>query len=170
MTLSANPPVASDLVHHIGIAVASLDESIEFYRGLFGFKPGEIIVREDIGVRGCFVPVGETNLELLEGINPRQPDYPAHRAEGRGPAPRLLRGGGNRRQAQDPGRAGHQPDRQGAPHRPDGRRHRLPAPVGSPWRADRAGPAQPLAQRARQGQQGRTMAKPVRSQFCLNQD
>ena len=70
MTLSANPPVASDLVHHIGIAVSSLDESIEFYRGLFGFKPGEIIVRDDIGVRGCFVPVGETNLELLEGTRP----------------------------------------------------------------------------------------------------
>ena len=70
MTLSANAPVATDLVHHIGIAVANLDESIEFYRGLFGFKPGQIIVREDIGVRGCFVPVGETNLELLEGTSP----------------------------------------------------------------------------------------------------
>ena len=70
MTLSANPPVATDLVHHIGIAVANLDESIEFYRGLFGFKPGQIIVRDDIGVRGCFVPVGETNLELLEGTTP----------------------------------------------------------------------------------------------------
>ena len=70
MTLPGTPPVATDLVHHIGIAVSSLDESIEFYRGLFGFKPGKIIVREDIGVRGCFVPVGETNLELLEGTSP----------------------------------------------------------------------------------------------------
>ncbi len=70
MTLPGTPPVATDLVHHIGIAVANLDESIEFYRGLFGFKPGQIIVREDIGVRGCFVPVGETNLELLEGTSP----------------------------------------------------------------------------------------------------
>ncbi|CAI8052178.1 Methylmalonyl-CoA epimerase [Geodia barretti] len=70
MTLPGTPPVATDLVHHIGIAVSSLDESIEFYRGLFGFKPGKVIVREDIGVRGCFVPVGETNLELLEGTSP----------------------------------------------------------------------------------------------------
>ena len=70
MTLPGTPPVATDLVHHIGIAVSNLDESIEFYRGLFGFKPGQIIVREDIGVRGCFVPVGETNLELLEGTSP----------------------------------------------------------------------------------------------------
>ena len=44
MTLPGTPPVATDLVHHIGIAVSSLDESIEFYRGLFGFQPGKIIV------------------------------------------------------------------------------------------------------------------------------
>ena len=70
MTLPGTPPVATDLVHHIGIAVANLDASIEFYGSLFGLKPGPIIVREDIGVRGCFVPVGETNLELLEGTSP----------------------------------------------------------------------------------------------------
>jgi methylmalonyl-CoA/ethylmalonyl-CoA epimerase len=57
-------------VHHIGIAVEDLDSSIKFYRGLFGLEPGPIIVREDIGVRGCFVPVGDTNLELLEGTDP----------------------------------------------------------------------------------------------------
>ena len=32
--------------------------------------PGPIIVREDIGVRGCFVPIGNTNLELLQGTGP----------------------------------------------------------------------------------------------------
>ena len=67
MTLFATPPASTDLVHHIGIAVSDLGASIELYSGLFGLKPGPIIVREDIGVRGCFVPVGETNLELLEG-------------------------------------------------------------------------------------------------------
>ena len=69
MTLPGTPPVSTDLVHHIGIAVADLDESIELYGSLFGLKPGPIIVREDVGVRGCFVPVGETNLELLEGTS-----------------------------------------------------------------------------------------------------
>ena len=84
MTLPGTPPVATDLVHHIGIAVSDLEESIEFYRGLFGFKPGQIIVREDIGVRGCFVPVGETNLELLEGTSPDSliSTYIANRGEG----------------------------------------------------------------------------------------
>ena len=70
MTLPGKPPAPTDLVHHIGIAVADLVSSIEFYRSLFGLEPGPIIIREDIGVRGCFVPVGGTNLELLEGTSP----------------------------------------------------------------------------------------------------
>ncbi len=70
MTIPGKPPAPTSLVHHIGIAVGDLEASIEFYRGLFGLAPGPIIVREDIGVRGCFVPVGDTNLELLEGTSP----------------------------------------------------------------------------------------------------
>ena len=70
MTIPGKPPAPTDSVHHIGIAVEDLDSSIKFYTGLFGLKPGPIIVREDIGVRGCFVPVGDTNLELLEGTDP----------------------------------------------------------------------------------------------------
>mgnify|MGYP001400284475 FL=1 len=70
MTIPGKPPAPTDSVHHIGIAVEDLDSSIKFYSGLFGLKPGPIIVREDIGVRGCFVPVGYTNLELLEGTDP----------------------------------------------------------------------------------------------------
>ena len=67
MTIPGKPPAPTNLVHHIGIAVADLQRSIEFYRDLFGLEPGPIIVREDLNVRGCFIPVGDTNLELLEG-------------------------------------------------------------------------------------------------------
>ena len=70
MTIGATPPVATDLVHHIGIAVDDLDESIEFYSSIFGLKAGPIIVRDDLGIRGCFVAVGDTNLELLQGTTP----------------------------------------------------------------------------------------------------
>ena len=70
MTIPGQPPVPTDLVHHIGIAVSNLDASIEFYRNLFGLQAGPIVVREDIGVRGWFIPVKDTNLELLEGISP----------------------------------------------------------------------------------------------------
>jgi methylmalonyl-CoA epimerase len=70
MTIPGKPPAPTNLVHHIGIAVADLQRSIEFYRDLFGLEPGPIIVREDLNVRGCFIPVGDTNLELLEGTSP----------------------------------------------------------------------------------------------------
>ncbi len=70
MTIPGKPPVPTGLVHHIGIAVGNLEASIDFYRNLFGLDAGPIIVREDIGVRGCFIPVGDTNLELLEGTGP----------------------------------------------------------------------------------------------------
>ena len=70
MTIPGKPPVPTDLVHHIGIAVADLEASIDFYRNLFGLEAGPIIVREDIEVRGCFIPVGGTNLELIQGTSP----------------------------------------------------------------------------------------------------
>ena len=70
MTLPGNPPVPTELVHHIGIAVVDLTSSMDFYHELFGLEPGPIIVRDDIKVRGCFIPVGETNLELLQGTDP----------------------------------------------------------------------------------------------------
>ena len=70
MTIPGKPPVPTGLVHHIGIAVGDLEASIDFYRNLFGLEAGPIVVREDIGVRGCFIPVGDTNLELLEGTGP----------------------------------------------------------------------------------------------------
>ena len=70
MTLFGNPPVPTDLVHHIGIAVVDLNSSMDFYHELFGLEPCPIIVRDDIKVRGCFIPVGETNLELLQGTDP----------------------------------------------------------------------------------------------------
>ena len=70
MTIPGKPPAPTNLVHHIGIAVADLQNSIDFYHELFGLEPGPIIVREDLMVRGCFIPVGDTNLELLEGTGP----------------------------------------------------------------------------------------------------
>ena len=70
MTIAGHPPAATNLVHHIGIAVDDLDESIEFYNSIFGLKAGPIIVRDDLGIKGCFVAVGDTNLELLQGTTP----------------------------------------------------------------------------------------------------
>ena len=70
MTILGSTPVPTGLVHHIGIAVSDLQASIDFYGNIFGLKVGPIIVREELGVRGCFLPIGDTNLELLEGTAP----------------------------------------------------------------------------------------------------
>ena len=70
-------------MHHVGIAVTSLDEAMAKYRAM-GFAVGapETVAAE--GVRLAFVMEGETRLELLE---PLQPDgviarFIAKRGEG----------------------------------------------------------------------------------------
>ena len=63
-------PSPTNMVHHIGIAVQNLEAALGVYRDFFGLVPGPTIDLEDRGIRGCFVPVGETNLELLEGTHP----------------------------------------------------------------------------------------------------
>ena len=53
-----------------GMTKKSNELHAHVYHDLFGLEPGPIIVREDLMVRGCFIPVGDTNLELLEGTSP----------------------------------------------------------------------------------------------------
>ena len=56
-------------MHHVGIAVTSLDEAMAKYRAM-GFAVGapETVATE--GVRLAFVLEGETRLELLESLQP----------------------------------------------------------------------------------------------------
>ena len=58
---------------HIGIAVASLDDALAFYRDALGL---EIEAPEEVPsqhVRAHFIPVGEAALELLEATSPASP-------------------------------------------------------------------------------------------------
>ena len=55
-------------VHHIGIAVADLDEAVATYRRLFG---AELELREalpDQGVESALLRVGEDRVELLASL------------------------------------------------------------------------------------------------------
>jgi methylmalonyl-CoA/ethylmalonyl-CoA epimerase len=66
---------------HIGIAVTSLDE-VRIYEAL-GLNVDHVEVVESQGVKTAFVPVGDSNLELLE---PTRPDSPVARfMDKRGP-------------------------------------------------------------------------------------
>jgi len=56
-------------LHHVGIAVSSLDAAIAKYRSM-GFSVGPPETVESEGVRIAFVMEGDTRLELLESVRP----------------------------------------------------------------------------------------------------
>jgi methylmalonyl-CoA/ethylmalonyl-CoA epimerase len=53
-------------VDHIGIAVRSLDETLKFYEDILGIKCVSTEVVEEQKVRVAFLPIGDTEVELLE--------------------------------------------------------------------------------------------------------
>lgn len=53
-------------VDHIGIAVKNLDEALEFYEKTLGIKCVETEVVEEQKVKVAFLPIGDTEVELLE--------------------------------------------------------------------------------------------------------
>lgn len=60
-------------VDHIGIAVANLEEAKKFYTDVLGMKAtGEEVVEEQ-KVKVCFIPSGDSELELLESTSPDGP-------------------------------------------------------------------------------------------------
>lgn len=58
---------------HIGIAVANLDESLKFYTDLLGMKLEGTETVEEQKVRVAFLPLGDTEIELLESTEPDGP-------------------------------------------------------------------------------------------------
>ncbi|MGA8942335.1 MAG: methylmalonyl-CoA epimerase [Thermoactinomyces sp.] len=71
-------------VDHIGIAVNSLEEALPFYEEILGVKcQGTEEVAEQ-KVKVAFLPVGDSELELLESTDPEGPiaKYIAKRGQG----------------------------------------------------------------------------------------
>lgn len=58
---------------HIGIAVDNLEESVKFYEETLGLKLQGIETVEDQKVKVAFLPVGDTEIELLEATSPDSP-------------------------------------------------------------------------------------------------
>lgn len=56
-------------VHHIGVAVANLEQAVESYKAL-GLAVEKVEEVASEGVRVAFLPVGETLIELLEPLDP----------------------------------------------------------------------------------------------------
>jgi len=51
---------------HIGIAVKNLEATLKFYEETLGLKSAGIEVVEEQKVRVAFLPIGDTEVELLE--------------------------------------------------------------------------------------------------------
>ncbi len=60
-------------VDHIGIAVKNLDETLKFYTEALGLELHGTETVEEQKVKVAFLPVGDTEVELLESTDPEGP-------------------------------------------------------------------------------------------------
>jgi len=60
-------------IDHIGIAVKNLDETLKFYEEVLGIKCIGTEVVEEQKVKTAFLPIGDTEVELLEATNEDSP-------------------------------------------------------------------------------------------------
>ena len=60
-------------VDHIGIAVSNLEETLKLYTEVLGLELSGVEVVEDQKVKVAFLPVGDTEIELLESTQPDGP-------------------------------------------------------------------------------------------------
>jgi methylmalonyl-CoA epimerase len=64
--------VNTTVIDHIGIAVESIEESLKFWNSL-GIKCTGIETVEDQKVRTAFLPIKDSEVELLEATSPESP-------------------------------------------------------------------------------------------------
>jgi methylmalonyl-CoA epimerase len=71
-------------IDHIGIAVQSLEEALQFYRDAAGLESKQIVTVPQEKVRVAMLPAGEPRIELLEATAEDSPiaRYLAKRGEG----------------------------------------------------------------------------------------
>ena len=60
-------------VDHIGVAVSNLEEAIKFYEEVMGLNLQGIEVVEQQKVKVAFLPIGDTEIELLESTDKEGP-------------------------------------------------------------------------------------------------
>jgi len=57
-------------IHHVGVVVPNLDEGLRFWRDALGLYLTKSETIADQGVRAALLKVGESEIELLEPLNP----------------------------------------------------------------------------------------------------
>lgn len=74
----------TEKLDHIGIAVENLEQSMAFYRDVLGLELHGTETVEEQKVRVAFFPVGDTEIELLESMDPEGPIAKFIAAKGQG--------------------------------------------------------------------------------------
>ncbi|HKZ50905.1 MAG TPA: methylmalonyl-CoA epimerase [Dehalococcoidia bacterium] len=57
-------------IHHIGIVVRNLEEALRFYRDVLGLHVHKQDVIQDQGAKAALLPLGDSEIELLEPLGP----------------------------------------------------------------------------------------------------
>jgi methylmalonyl-CoA/ethylmalonyl-CoA epimerase len=57
-------------IHHVGVVVPNLDQAMVLWRDTLGLHLTKSMVVQDQGVKAALLRAGETEIELLEPINP----------------------------------------------------------------------------------------------------
>jgi methylmalonyl-CoA/ethylmalonyl-CoA epimerase len=65
--------VTLDRIHHIGVAVTDMDESIRLYTSAFGAELVQRTVSEADGLEAAFIRTGEGEVELLRPTREESP-------------------------------------------------------------------------------------------------
>jgi methylmalonyl-CoA/ethylmalonyl-CoA epimerase len=60
-------------IHHVGIAVADLDESIRMYESVFGAETVHRAVNEKEGLEAAFMRTGDGEVELMSALREDSP-------------------------------------------------------------------------------------------------
>ena len=61
------------IVDHIGVAVKSINDARRIYQEFLGLKVADVEEVTDQKVKVAFIPVGESEIELLESTSPDGP-------------------------------------------------------------------------------------------------
>ena len=57
-------------VHHVGLVVRRLEDGLAFWRDALGLRISRQATVRDQGVRAALLPIGRSEIELLEPVDP----------------------------------------------------------------------------------------------------
>ncbi len=60
-------------IHHVAIAVRSLEDALRFYRDMLGLPVHKQAIQADQGVKAAVLAIGQSEIELLEPLSPDTP-------------------------------------------------------------------------------------------------